>query len=263
MRILFIILLTTTISATADQLKSKPVVLASPSYWCPYACDTNGEELGFSVDIVLAALQSQGIPANYQNMPYLRAQKQLKEGKIDGIIAAYKDEVSNAIFPQKPVSYSLYCFYSYQHMDFFWNESVSALQPYKLLVTAGYSYSPEVDAYIAGYPSQLESLKGNNITDRAFKMLHHKRADLFLEDARLYQYKLKKENMKPAINRGCLKATTLGFLALTRANLARSQIIADAYDRGFSSLEDSGELQVILEKYNIKNFYSPSTIRDR
>lgn len=249
-------------TATTLAQDSSRVMLAAPAFWCPYACGAQDETQGFAVEIALAAFASQNINVHYRNIPYVRIQMELESGNIDGIIGSFKEESKGAIFPDNPVLTSYFCFYSYEDLDFQWNGDVTTLEKYNLLVTGGYSYAPDIDAYVAGLPDRVNQLKGENVTYRGFTMLEQNRAELFLDDARLYEYTLNLERIRKAQNLGCLKSFSRGYVAFSSHDPARSKALAQAYDRGFKVIEESGRLQEIIEGYGFSSFYVPSYIKN-
>lgn len=250
-------------TATTLAQDSERAILAAPAFWCPYACDTQSEKLGFAVEIALAAFASQNIHVHYRNIPYVRIQMELMSGNIDGIVGSFKEESVGAIFPDKPVLTSYFCFYSYAELDFQWSGDVTALERFNLLVTGGYTYTPEIDAYIAGLPDRVNPLKGQDISYRGFTMLEQNRADLFLDEARLYAYTLKQGLIKKARNLGCLSDYSEGYVAFSPRDPERSLALARAYDKGFHEIEKSGRLQAIIEDYGFSSFYVPAEIKSQ
>ena len=245
-------------SAPALFAESKVVHLAAPAYWCPYACDSKSGEIGYAVEIAIEALKSQNIEAQYSNVPYQRIQRHLISGRIDGIVGSYKDEVENAIYPKNALFSSHFCFYSVHQNTFTWRGEAKDLNNYKLIVTGGYKYAPEIDNVIAAKGPNLQILNGNNITARAFKMLESNRAQLFFEDLRVYEYQRIKGTINKAKNKGCLSQKEEGFLALTPARKERSKQIAESFDKGLTHLKQTQALQSILKKYGITGNTTPS-----
>lgn len=235
------------------------VSIAAPAYWCPYACDAGGEQLGFTVDIAGAALASAGYRITYQNVPYDRALFEVQKGRTDAAIPAYKDEAPGFIYPDNAVSLSEFCFYVPENEP--WRYAgAESLETINFVATSGYAYGETLDTFIANHTEQRVALiKGDNIPQRLRQMVLIGRYNALLDDRLLFESSQSSDDL---INAGCLQERHAGYAALSPENPDRSGAIAEAFDRGFERIRANGQLCEILEAYGLGPRFVPGLSED-
>lgn len=236
------------------------VSIAAPAYWCPYACDAASPRWGFTVEIARAALETMGYQVVYRNLPYDRALFELQTGHIDATIPTYKGEAPDVIYPEHAVSLSEFCFYVAE--DDPWRyDGLESLESIRFVATSGYSYGEEVDAYIAEHlDNRVSLIRGQDIPERLRRMVRAERFDALLDDRLLFESSgLSGDGL---VNAGCLDERHAGYLALSPHNPARSNAIAEAFDRGFRRARADGQLCAILEKYGLGTRFLPAVNRN-
>lgn len=231
----------------------KVINIAAPEFWCPYACNAQAKLQGFAIDITRAAFKTVNIKVNYTNMPYDRALAEAKQGKLDGVVPTFKGEAPDFIYPQQSLSQTQYCFYTAGHPWQF--NGINSLKEIEFGVTSGYSYSPEIDAFILhNKDNQVHVLHGNKIPQRMYQMIANERFHALLEDTRLIDFLISKKGIGSKLKRsGCIKTISHGFLALSPRNIKRSKFLSDQFDKGYSAITLKNIPKLILHKYGIKD----------
>ncbi|MBW0147198.1 substrate-binding periplasmic protein [Marinobacter arenosus] len=236
--------------AWSDNRVEQPltVSIAAPDYWCPYACNAAGPRFGFTVDITRAALESEGHKVVYKNLPLDRALREAESGRIDAVVPAFKGEAPNFLFPSHAVSQTEYCFYVPE--DEPWRyRGLDSLGNISFVATSGYTYGEAIDAYIAGVPNERVTLiGGGDVSNRLRELVKRGRFDALLDDRLLFESSQNRIGLKIA---GCLEEHHAGFLALSPDDPERSKAIARAFERGFMTLRENGQLCRILEAYDL------------
>ncbi|MBW4934157.1 substrate-binding periplasmic protein [Marinobacter sp. F4206] len=228
--------------------ESLTVTIAAPAYWCPYACDAAGSRSGFSVDIARAALESEGYEVVYKNLPYDRALREAENGRIDAIVPAFRGEAPDFIFPADAVSLTEYCFYVPED-DPHRYTGQDSLENLRFVATSGYSYGEEMDAYIATHQGERVTLiGGGDVSNRLRELVKRERFDALLDDRLLFE---SSQNRVGLVNAGCLEERHAGYLALSPQEPDRSNAIARAFERGFKTIRENGQLGEILEMYGL------------
>lgn len=76
-------------------------------FWCPFNCEPDAARPGFMVEIAQYALGKYGHTVDYQIMPWNRAIKEVRAGKIDGVIAELKSHSPDLIYPAREAALAL------------------------------------------------------------------------------------------------------------------------------------------------------------
>lgn len=234
------------------------VSIAAPAYWCPYACDASETHRGFTVEIARAAFESAGHKVEHLNLPYDRALLEVRKGRFDATIPAYKAETPGFVFPAHAVSSSEYCFYVPE--DEPWRYTgIDSLQGIRFVATSGYTYGESIDAYIAAnIEHRVKLLRGDDIPERLSKMVLMGRYDTLLDDRLLFE---SSQHSGDLVNAGCLEERHPGYLALSPEDPDRSNAIAEAFDQGFEGARADGRLCAILKKYDLSPRFVPGLER--
>lgn len=243
------------------QAETVPAVsIAAPAYWCPYACGAAEPQAGFAVDIARAALESAGFSVEYRNLPYDRALREAREGRVDATLPTFKREAPGFIFPEYAVSLTEYCFYVPDNES--WRYSgFESLKDIRFVATSGYSYGPTIDDYIAADLEQSTALiKGDDVPERLRRMVQLRRYDALLDDRLLFESSPSSNGL---VNAGCLNEPHPGYLALSPKIPGRSGAIAKAFDRGFERIRADGQICKILEKYGLGPHFVPGVKNDK
>ena len=220
--------------------------------WCPYVCETEQGANGLLIEIAEKALLDSGYLVNYRWLSWARALKEVRKGKIQGVIGMYQSDAPDLIFGQEHLMMSNMCFYVQAHEDWHFSD-IANLTQRRLSVVNSYSYGEEFDRYIRGSKetgaAQVHQMYGKDTIHKRILLMANGQFDTLVEDKLVVNQvnrSLKPEQrLKEA---GCLsyEKVYIGFSA--NSNLAPR--LSRALDRGIQKLRESGELAEIIAKYH-------------
>lgn len=252
---IIIILLSLLISAHLSAEKQITITLTADE-WCPYNCMPTGKHTGYIVEAAEVIFESENISINYVTLPWSRALIETAVGDRDGIIGAGRDEAPDLIFPVLPMGVATHAIFTLPG-DPWQFEDLSSLKMVTLGAIQDYSYGTLFDDYISlpENQSRIELVRGNQSLEQLVRMLKAGRVDAIVEDKNVLQYTLAREFPDIELEMKGVIATEEIFVAFTPASEA-STGYATLLDSGLQSLRDSGELERILEKYNVEDWHT-------
>ncbi len=211
------------------------------------------ERPGFSIEILQSVARLQGWKLKFEVMPFSRQVIATRKGQVDGMIAIFKTDAPDLLFPNQPIGQASNCFFALDKSDFRFPDRTS-LDDYKIGVTNGFTYGL-VDQYIAeNIGKNIISLSGDDkdVLTRLINMLQENRIDTFIEAETVVNYHLQEKGIKNIKNVGCTR-TLKAFIAFS-PSLQNSKKRITAFDQTVKQLRSSGQLQKILEKYGVKDW---------
>ena len=231
--------------------RAETIKVASPSYWCPFSCTANAAEEGFTIDILRAIFTPPEYNIQYVNLNYARALREVRLGHIHAISSAFREEAPGFVFSTLPISQDKYCFYTTTSQDWQYNGPAS-LAGKKVGIIQGYSYGPEIDAYIKQHPSGFEVHSGEALTASLGKKVMLGRLDAFVEDTNLVQYLLARQPSIKLREAGCA-GESYPYFALS-PTLKNAPALAKTFDEGLLKLHRNGKLEQIMRKYGLHDW---------
>lgn len=160
-----IILLATLIVCTPPTAAETLSLNCSDRYWYPFMFSEHDRVKGILYDIVHQAMESLGIEAKIEPVPYKRAIVNARRGRTDGIIAvAYRSEFTEFLWYPPGADESMESPWRILQVD------------YVVVTVSGTDYEFEGD--IGSLPSPVRVLQGTPIIDRLV------RAGLDVQEAR-------------------------------------------------------------------------------
>jgi len=211
------------------------------------------EKPGFSIEIVMAASALLGWDTQFVVLPFSRQVLNTHHGNYDGMMAIFHSDAPHFTFPEQPIGIARNCFYTRKDSSFIFT-SEHSLDVIKFAVTNGYTYG-EIDAYIEkNRLGNIVTMSGEDkhVAERLIAMLKTKRIDAFIEAEAVIDYHLKEKSIADVVNAGCTP-TLDAFIAFSPV-LDTSHSRAKAFDRAVTALRHNGDLQRILNRYNVKDW---------
>ena len=151
------------------------------------------------VDIAREIFAASGFDVEYRNYGWARSLSLARENRIDGVIGALKGDAPDFVFPERPMGTARIGLYT--HPESQWQyRGLESLNGKTLLVINGYSYSPELDRYIADYtddPERVWVISGAAPLGRALRLLAQERTDTFAEDQAVMSWFLREHSGYP------------------------------------------------------------------
>jgi polar amino acid transport system substrate-binding protein len=225
----------------------------------PYRGPQNGQSAGYMIDLARKIASANGHTIDYANMPMKDALYSVRKGEFDCVAGIAREDAADFNFSNMSWGKSQNAFYAMADSSWRYN-GLQSLEAVRLAVIDGYSYSPELDAYIAAHRKDGSVVVVNNIRRPAISAVSQiatKKADVFIEDFMLMRQTLQTMQMADRVVKvGVLDTPSDVYLACTPANW-RGKEFAKLFSDGLAKLRDSGELQPILDQYAIKDWEGP------
>ncbi len=204
------------------------------------------------VDIAREAFGMAGIDVEYVNMSWARAIQQARDGYIDGIVGALPGDAPDFVFPEEATGHTTTVLYT--HPDNVWNfNGIESLSNLTLLAINGYSYSPELDAYIAKHqndPEKVWILSGPAPLSRAIELLDKHRSDVFPEDRDVMEWALKQQGNRIALRITDVIHQSAIYIAFSPERQG-SEELSDLLSQGTRALKSSGRIEQIMARYGL------------
>src|SRR5262245_47560403 len=96
--------------------------------WYPMNGEPNAANPGYMVEIAKESLAVGGHTINYQNLPWERAVTEVRAGKFDCVIGAYKDDAPDFIFPDEELGRVGQAFYVKKGNSWRYNGDINSLK---------------------------------------------------------------------------------------------------------------------------------------
>lgn len=226
------------------------VIAADP--WCPHNCVAGSPREGYAIDMAREVFAAAGYDIEYLNASWARAVQLAREGRIDAVAGAFTGDSPDFVFPQEASGISRTNLYINAASQWEY-QGIASLKGQTLLAINGYSYSPELDAYIERHlddPNRVWILSGPAPLDRAISLLDQHRADVFVEDESVMNWALRTQsNLPPPRNAGNIYQAPV-FIAFSPAN-PKAEELAKVLSDGTRELRQSGRLSEILASYGL------------
>jgi len=248
--ILIFSLLLSTISAGADTV----VMRADP--WYPVNLDPSSDKPGYVIEIARLALQRAGHQLDYALYPWERSVDGVRRGKIDCLPGVHRNTVPDLIFTSESFGADNMAFYARNDAQPFEYRDLSDLQDKVVAVIGGYGYTEEIDAYIntANGAPNLQVTRGDIPLQRNIRMLLAGRVDLVLESIPALEHTAAGMGVLNQLKRVSLLPGSPPLFIACSPKKPGSRDVVKALDEGLRELRRSGELQRILDKYEMRDW---------
>jgi len=201
---------------------------------------------GYTIDLVVA--------------PRIRCLHEVHEGRITGIIGTSPDEAPELTFPRESIGIFRPRFFTFPESRWTYR-GLDSLRDVRLGVSQGYSYAPDLDRYIQ-QQAQSERLlfsKGESSLEHLFAALRDGKIDVFIENLQTHEAfaKLRSPGKDPLRIAGVLAVDHPLYVAFNPAAANRDDL-AMRYDRRITKLRRDGALDMLLARYELSDWQSPS-----
>nr|BFD62196.1 ABC transporter substrate-binding protein [Bdellovibrio sp. HM001] len=248
------VILTVLILLFASGAKADVIVLRS-DYWCPYVCNPESSTPGYMVEIAKAVFEPQGHHIQIVTTNWARSVKDARANKAQGILGACVADAPDFIFPKNSLGLMKNAFFVPKDSQWEYTGR-SSLQGKRIGVINGYAYGGSVDPLIRHRHRTFIPFSGDRPLEQMIRMLNARRLDGFIENPLVLQYLThtnhhKFENYKIA---GWVEDEAVDLFIAFSPNNPHSETYADILSRGVEELRRNGELQRILNKYNLHDW---------
>lgn len=219
--------------------------------WCPYSCDPKSDHPGILAEIVEAAFARVGDDVDYQVTSWPRAIKEVRTGKANVLLGAYRGDAPDFVFHEQPAAISRMEFRKLPANDWEY-EGLASLEGLSIGAIKDYSYGDSLDAYFAAHPEQMQMSFGKDPLVSLVRRLERGRVDVVIEESRVMAYFLKTH---PEFTELVPAGGTDGhliYVPLSPALPDLSRDLASVIDEGIEALRKSGELEKIYARYGVQ-----------
>lgn len=218
--------------------------------WCPLNCEPNSTAPGYMVEILKEALSSQAKINDYQYMvlPWNRALKMAREGKIDAVIAATDGEAEGLYLPKYHLGTTKDALYVPGDSNYQYKGVADIVKNnLKVGLITEYEYSDPIEEFKKRYPENIFEARGEEPLEQLLLLLDRKKIDVLIEDPTVFQYTANKNYPEAHFKQvGLIGDSVKLYIAFNRKEMA------NLFEKGFVKLEKSGRMKQILEKYSVQ-----------
>jgi len=222
-------------------------VTAAQDPWPPFVMKGEINNQGISIDIMTAALVTQGYKVNFKIMSWSRAINEVKEGRVDLLPGTWftKERTGYLTFSESYLNNSLK--FIKKAGDTFEYDGIASLDGKKIGIVRGYGYGDEFLKATNFVRPESNDLIVN------LKKLSAGRIDLTLEDELVAKSSITANglNIKDySFTNNALSANPL-YVTSGKAN-PRSDELIGAFNKGLLVIKSNGKFNEILNRYGIK-----------
>ncbi|WP_232469293.1 substrate-binding domain-containing protein [Bdellovibrio bacteriovorus] len=223
---------------------------------CPYLCEKGpGVWGGYIYDILKDIAQKQGFILQMESIANTRLVSNLLTRKVNYIIVPsymvrYLPNI-RVVGPDLGMSY-LGALVPLNYKDsLIDSESIAT----KKIVYADVGSEGSAEVFSASGGSRVIKLTGSDVADRMIKMINDRRVDLALGDYNLLSYSV---GRKAGVNLKLVPTSLTGFSSLVLVSVPKEPefgSIPQLLHNWFLQARQNGELEGILNKYNLKDWH--------
>lgn len=224
-------------------------------FWCPFNCEPDAARPGFMVEIAQYALGKYGHTVDYQIMPWNRAIKEVRAGKIDGVIAELKSHSPDLIYPAREAALAVNAFWVKKGTPWRY-QGIDSLNGVTLGIIRDYAFGNPLDAYVLKNKlniSRVAMVNGEQAVAQNIKRLVLGRIDVYVEAQAVVRFQAGKDGQADLLeSAGILNATPLyvAFSPQRATSAAYARMLAEGVDE----LRATGKLDNILYKYGLHDW---------
>ncbi|MCP4350771.1 MAG: amino acid ABC transporter substrate-binding protein [Desulfobacterales bacterium] len=229
--------------------------------WCPYICDPNihnGLE-GYLADVASIVFKKAGYKTQLKKLPLERASMMCRKGKIDGLLAIYREDAPDLIFPKKEQIINTEIFLTRKGNPWKYTGMQSLNQIKKLGLVKDYTY-PIIKPFIKKYPEKVVMVKDKDAVQQRLKLMLRDRIDVVMDNRDVLRYTIRKMKLTEQFTEAGVLGKSMTSLYNAFLPVAFSPVnpeskkYAEIFVTGTEELRKSGELDKIMNKYGLQDW---------
>lgn len=239
---------------TVSLIKADDIVIAADD-WCPINCEPNTQKPGYMVEIAQTIFKKAGHNIIYKIIPWTRAKKLTKVGRINGIIGSSYETKNGFIFPKNELGSVDIGFFTKKQNNWRY-ENLSSLSNVTLGVVEGYSYGTKLDTYLKENHKNknIQTISGADVLKRGIKKLKENRVDTIVEAVPIFLYTTSTLGIQDKFRLAGVSGKPDKIYIAFSPKIEKSKEYAQILSDGIAKLRKSGELKKILAKYNLEDW---------
>lgn len=240
--------------ATPVSAGEKPVektLIIAADEWCPINCEA-GDRPGVGIEIARRIFEPRGYIVEYTLMPWARALSLIRNGDIDAVIGANKNDDPTLLFPHAPLARMTDDFYVLKNKAFVY-DGVHSLKNQRLGVIADYGYSDAVEKLLrdgGAIPGIVQQVGGDRALEQNIRKLLAGRIDVLIESRIVMDRKMRLMGVTDQIRRiGGVPQGNI-YLAFSKHRAASPDLVR-IFDEGIKTLQADGTLTLLYSQYGV------------
>lgn len=224
--------------------------------WLPYNGTPKSPAPGYIIEIAHYALAKGGHSVNYQLASWDRSLAQVRAGKKNCVVGAYKNEAVDFIFPDIHQGVDQTVLYRKTGSDWQYT-GVESLKKIRLGAIDGYDYSDDIDEYILSPQSsgQVMRVRGKYALEKILIALMNNEIDAVIDSSAVIKSTLKKQGWESKIefagNANILSKIYMACSPALKESAEYVKLVAD----GTRELRANGLLTEILSRYGVSDWH--------
>lgn len=227
--------------------------------WCPYDClaGQNDGKVGYLGDLLVETMKSRGHIVEFVEVSYTRGLELVREGKLDGTMACFREEAPDFVFPDFSLGKSNSTFFSLKDSTWEYTGAESLKEAKMIGIIDGYDYvDPTVMNYLNKNPNNVLAIKGEKPLERLVEMLINGRITTIIEDKSVFEYKINQMAKADLIKVAGVTDVVIDVFASFSPKKESSKEYAKILSEETIKMREDGRLKVLLDKYGIKDWQS-------
>lgn len=225
--------------------------------WCPYDCiaSQNQGKVGYLGDLLVETLEAKGHKVEFVEVSYSRGLQLVREGKLDGTMACYREEAPDFVYPDFALGKSNTTFFSLKGSNWRYTGKESLEQAELIGVIKGYDYvDPTVMAHLNQHPKNVLAITGEKPLERLLEMLINGRLTTVIEDKIVLQYKAQQMGKADQIIVSGTTDVAIDVYTSFSPKNPKSAEYAQIVSEETLKMREDGRLQKLLERYGIQDW---------
>ncbi|QGX38802.1 substrate-binding periplasmic protein [Permianibacter aggregans] len=222
--------------------------------WFPMNGEPGSANPGYMIEVADKAFAAAGHSIDYANMPWERAVAEVRAGKIDCAVGAYKEDAPDFVYGDQHLGLDTQAFFVKKGTPFRYTGNLEDLRNVSIGIIGGYSYGEDFDEFIKQPGLSVQSISADNALEQNIKKLLAGRIVTTLDSVPVVRAKIKEMGVQDQIvMAGQFGEPTPMYIACSPAKPTSKQYVA-ILDKGIRDLRASGELKKILDKYGLEDW---------
>lgn len=239
----------------SSTISSADTISIRADNWYPINGEPGSDKPGFMIELAQTIFKTNGHEVDYQTLPWKRAIQQTREGLIDCVVGAYKEDVPDFIFPEEPWGLDQSFFYVQKNSNWVFKDiSTLASTDSTIALIGGYAYSDEFDVFTKANPDKVQFINADNALDNNIKKVLAGRATSTLESKLVMLAKLKDLGLTGQLKTAGALSEPIEMYIACSPNKGSSNAYVEMIDKGTRELRANGKLAEILSKYGVDDW---------
>ena len=222
--------------------------------WFPINGEPEGDNAGYMIDLAVKIFGDAGHTVDYRLAPWERAVADVRKGKYDCVVGAYKEDAPDFVYPEESWGLDESAFFVKKGEVWKYTD-LGSIENVKLGLVGGYAYGEDFDAYVKAHnKGSYQFVKGDNALEKNIKKLLGGRITATIESPLVMNSSLKGMGIQGKIvEAGMLGEPSDMYIACSPAKKGSKDLVR-LVDEGTKRLRSSGELKAILDKYGLSDW---------